>query len=234
LEFLVTYVFSKAIDDSSATDGNIDWRGDAKSHLQDPNNFALEKAISPYDSTHVFQFSHVYELPFGHGKPVGANWNPVVNAVAGGWQVNGIWTIISGRPMTLGLHGGHSLPTYGGQGPNLVGTPEKASSDLLNQYFANPEVFVKPDPYTISNAPRTLPWVRKPGQFNSDLSVFKDFSINKIREGMRLEYRVEAINAFNNVQFSGPHTTVGNSDFGTITSQANAPRQVQMALKLYF
>ena len=234
LEFLLTYTFSKAIDDSSATDGNIDWRGDAKSHLQDPNNFALEKAISPYDSTHVFQFSHVYELPFGHGKAIGANWNPVVNSALGGWQINGIWSIISGRPMTLGLHGGHSLPTYGGQGPNLIGTPEKASSDLLTQYFANPEVFVKPDPYTISNAPRTLPWVRKPGQFNSDLSVFKEFPIDRIREGMRLEFRIEAINAFNNVQFSGPHTTVGNSDFGTITSQANLPRQVQAALKLYF
>jgi len=234
LQFLVTYVFSKAIDDSSATDGNIDWRGDAKSHLQDPNNFRLEKAISPYDSTHVFQLSHVYELPFGHGKTIGGNWNPVVNGFLGGWQINGVWSLISGRPMTFDVRGSQSLPTYGEQQPNLIGTPKKASSDLLTQYFANPEVFVEPDPYTLGNAPRTLPWVRKPGQFNTNLSVFKEFSINKIREGMRLEYRVEAINAFNNVQFEGPHTVVGNSNFGEITRQANLPRQVQMALKLYF
>ncbi len=234
LQFLATYVFSKFIDDTSATDGNIDWRGDAKSHLQDPNNFRLEKAISPYDSTHVFQLSHVYELPFGKGKVIGNNWNPVVNGILGGWQLNGIWTIITGRPFTLGLHGGHTLPTYGGQGPNLIGTPEKASSNLIYQYFANPDVFVKPDPYTVSNAPRTLPWVRKPGETNANLSVFKEFPINSIREGMRLEFRIEAINAFNHVQFSGPHTTVGNSNFGTITSQANLPREVQGALKLVF
>jgi hypothetical protein len=234
LQFLATYVFSKALDDSSATDGNIDWRADGKGHLQNPNNFALEKAISPYDSTHVFQFSHVYELPFGKGKPIGGNWNSVVNGFLGGWQFNGIWSLISGRPMTLALNGGHSLPTYGDQGPNLIGTPQKASSDLIDQYFANPDVFVKPDRYAISNAPRTLPWVRKPGQTNATLSLFKEFALSKIHEGMRLEYRVEALNAFNHVQFSGPKTTVGNSNFGQITSQANLPREVQMALKLYF
>jgi len=233
-QFLATYVFSKFIDDTSATDGNIDWRGDAKSHLQDPNNFALEKAISPYDSTHVFQFSHVYELPFGRKKAIGSNWNPVVNGFLGGWQLNGVWSIISGRPMTLSVRGAHTIPTYGTQGPNLIGTPKKASSDILDQYFANPDVFVQPDPYTLSDAPRTLPWVRKPGQFNSNLSVFKDFSLTRFREGMRLEFRLEAINAFNNVQFSGPHTTVGNSNFGTITSQANGPREAQAALKLFF
>ena len=51
---------------------------------------------------------------------------------------------------------------------------------------------------------------------------------------MRLEYLLEAINAFNHVQFSGPHTTVGNSNFGTITGQANDARRVQMALKVFF
>jgi hypothetical protein len=51
---------------------------------------------------------------------------------------------------------------------------------------------------------------------------------------MRLEFRIEALNAFNHVQFSGPHTTVGASNFGTITSQANIPRQGQVALKAIF
>jgi hypothetical protein len=240
LQFLATYAFSKFIDDTSATDGNIDWRGDAKSHLQDPNNFRLEKAISPYDSTHVFQFSHVYELPFGRKKAIGSNWNAVVNGILGGWQLNGVWSILSGLPMTLSVRGAHTIPTYGTQGPNLIGTPEKASSDILNQYFANPDVFVKPAPYTVSNAPRTLPWVRKPGEVNSNLSVFKDFPLTRFREGMRLEFRMEAINAFNHPQFGGPHTTVGNSNFGVIDGssnsygQVNAARQAQAALKLIF
>jgi hypothetical protein len=51
---------------------------------------------------------------------------------------------------------------------------------------------------------------------------------------MRLEFRFEAINAFNHVQFDGPHTTVGNSNFGTITRQANLPRQGQVAVKVVF
>ena len=51
---------------------------------------------------------------------------------------------------------------------------------------------------------------------------------------MRLEFRAEALNAFNHVQFSAPHTTVGDDNFGQIDSQANSPREVQFGLKLYF
>jgi hypothetical protein len=49
-----------------------------------------------------------------------------------------------------------------------------------------------------------------------------------------LEFRAEAFNVFNHPQFQGPHTTVGQSDFGTITSTVNNPRELQLALKLYF
>lgn len=234
LQFLVTYAFSKAIDDASTTDDNITWLGGRVS-LQDPNNRRLERGVSLYDITHVFQFSHVYELPFGHGKTIGNNWNPVVNGLLGGWQFNGIWTFDSGRPLSLSLRGAFTLPTYGTQRPDLIGTPKRnTGSDWMTQYFANPDVFVAPPHYAVGNAPRNLPWIRTPGQRNATLSLFKEFSISRIREGMRLEYRIEALNAFNHPQFAAPHTTVGSDSFGTVTSQANAPREVQMALKLYF
>jgi hypothetical protein len=64
--------------------------------------------------------------------------------------------------------------------------------------------------------------------------VFKQFSLNKMREGSHLEFRVESFNAFNHPQFSGPAATWNAGGFGSVTGQANAPRQVQMALKLYF
>ena len=50
--------------------------------------------------------------------------------------------------------------------------------------------------------------------------------------GIRAQFRIEALNAFNRVQFSAPNTNVTSSSFGVITGQANAPRQMQFGLKL--
>ena len=48
------------------------------------------------------------------------------------------------------------------------------------------------------------------------------------------EFRAEFFNAFNRVRFSGPNGTFDNSAFGTVSSQGNGPRQIQLALKLIF
>jgi len=232
IQFLVTYTFSKSLDDASASTNA--WYTGATS-LQDPNRFYLERSVSLFDITNVLQFSHVYELPFGRGKKVGSNWNSVTQAFLGGWQLNGIWTFDSGRPLTPGLLGGYSLPTYGPQRPDLLGRPERnTGSNWMTQYFANPDVFVAPTPYAIGNAPRTLPWIRTPGQRNSNLSLFKAFQLSKLREGMSLEYRIQTLNAFNHPLFAGPNMTVGSDSFGAVTSQANTPREVEMGLRLSF
>jgi len=58
--------------------------------------------------------------------------------------------------------------------------------------------------------------------------------LNKMREGSRLEFRVESFNALNRPQFGNIATTYNQGGFGNVQSQVNSPRQVQMALKLYF
>jgi hypothetical protein len=76
-----------------------------------------------------------------------------------------------------------------------------------------------------------------PGTSNADLSLFKEFSLSRIREDMHLELRTEWFNALNHPQFGNINTTVSpsNSAFGQITGpDVNLPRQIQMALKLYF
>lgn len=90
-----------------------------------------------------------------------------------------------------------------------------------------------PDPYTFGNAPKVLPNLRMPGTRTGALSLFKEFSLAAMREGARLEFRAEAYNALNHPQFSGPNATVNTDNFGKIT-KANSPRQVQLALKLYW
>jgi hypothetical protein len=233
LQFLVTYVWSKSLDDASSTGGAVTWLGGI-THLQDPNNRALERSLSTWDIPSVLQFSYTYELPIGKGKPLLGTANPVVNAILGGWQTNGIWRFTDGRPEILGLSGGQSLPTYGAQQPDLTATLQCASSDILNQYFANPNAVSVPAPFTLGTAARTVAGCRQPGQKNVNLSLFKEFQIPKLREGARIQVRLETYNAFNHPQFSGPNTTVNGGSFGVITSTANGPREVQAALKLYW
>ena len=94
---------------------------------------------------------------------------------------------------------------------------------------------VKPAPYAIGNAPRTLSSIRSPGINTANLSILKDIYINKIREGTRFEFRSEFFNAFNHPIFCGPNTTLGGGSFGLVTATCGVnPREVQLALKFYW
>jgi hypothetical protein len=233
LQFLVTYTLSKSIDDSSLQ-GLTGFLGGSSS-LQDPNNRRLERSLSQFDSTHVLGINYAYELPIGRGKAIGTAWNVWLNGIIGGWKTNGIWQFVSGNPLGLGLSGGQSLPTYGGQRPSLTGTLERNNgSDFVDHYFANPEVAVKPAPYALGTAPRTLPNLRAPGINIANLSLFKEFPMSKFREAMRLEYRLEAFNAFNHPHFCAPDTTVNSPSFGQIFGLCSSPREFQMGLKFYW
>ena len=246
LEFLTTYTFSKSIDDASLTSTNSGYLGSFAS-LQNPNNPGGERSLSSFDIPHVLQFSYTYELPIGRGKWIANTSNSILNGIVGGWRTNGIWRFSSGRPINPALYESRPLPTYGAQRPNLVGTPKRSGgkdSDWINHYFTSADgsaFFAQPAQYALGTAPRSLGSVRNPGGANADLSMFKEFGLGKVREGMRLEYRLESFNTFNHPQFCGPDTTyvdpaLGLTDttFGKIFYTCNAPREVQMALKLYW
>ncbi len=233
LQFLGTYTFSKSIDDASVSTDGLTWLGGTTS-LQDPNNYRLERGPSEFDMTHVLGFSYIWELPFGRNRAIGKNWNPVVEAILGGWKTNGIWRFNSGQPIGLTLSGGINLPTYGGQRPNLSGTlVRNTGADWRDNYFSNPNVVSAPEPYALGTAPRTLGNVRNPGAALANMSLLKEFYLNSIREGMHLEFRAEFFNAFNHPQFGRPDTTWDGGNFGVIDSSSNA-REIQMALKFYW
>ena len=234
-ELLVTYNFSKNIDDASASNNNF--LGGTTS-LQDPNKPWLERSVSLFDIPQQFQVTHVYQLPFGRGKQFGGNWNPIVDGFLGGWQFNGTWSFLSGYPLQPSLANGVSLPTYGPQRPNLTGRPTRAPRDKagvwMTQYFANPQVFSVPNPFALGTAPRTIPWVRTQGTDNANLSVSKTLALSKIREGLAVQYRLEAFNALNHPEFAAPSMLYNSSAFGATTGQANLPRQLQMAIRVTF
>jgi len=246
LQFLVTYTWSKSIDDASTYDDNVTWEGSLTS-LQDPNKPWLERSLSTFDIPQVLQFTYTYDLPIGHGRMFLGDMPKALDAILGGWKTNGIWRISSGRPLVVTVGGcGTPLPTYGCQRPNITGTPRRAGgshADWVNQYFANPDVFQSPDEFTLGNAPRALSDIRSPMVFSSDLSIEKGFSMEKFHHGLNAEVRLEAQNAFNHPTFSmgtpGPWgddtLNVGYDDFGQLFYMSPiGPRQVQLALKITF
>ena len=239
LQFLATYTISKSIDNASVKGGETTWLG-GFTHLQDPNNFKLERSLSEYDIPQNLTFSYVYQLPVGRGRRWGANWNRWTDSILGGWQTNGFWRIDNGFPIALGLSGGQPLPTYGGQQPNLVGPLGRNGSDpskwvgTNGQYFANPQNAVVPPPFTLGNAPRELPNLRLPGTNTAALSIFKEIPTSKLREGSHFEFRAESFNAFNHPQFGCLDATVNTGDFGQMSCQQNSPREIQLGLKFYF
>ena len=205
-----------------------------------PIILAANAAFHTFDIPQVLQFSYTYELPIGRGKLVGGSLNPILNGIVGGWRTNGIWRFSSGRPINPMLYQGQSLPTYGPQRPNLIGTPHRAGgkdSGWIQQYFTSADgsdFLAQPPQYTIGTAPRALGKVRNPGAENADLSAFKEFSLNALREGSRLEARLESFNV-STIPSSAVRTPPSViRALGKIYYTCNSPRELQLALKLYW
>ena len=243
LQFLGTYVISKAIDDSSIGNGNASWAGGATS-LVNPNNLKSERSVSQFDIPQVLTLAYTYQLPVGRGKHWGRDWNKWLDGFLGGWQTNGFWRIDNGQPIgpLWENYANQPLPTYG-QRPDLLApltrAPRSSAWFNVNQdgyggFFSNPQDAVIAQPYTVGTAPRMLSSVRAPGNNNASLSLFKEMSLTKIREGAQLEYRLESFNAFNHPVFCAPNLGVASGQFGLVTGQCNSPREVQMGLKFYW
>ena len=106
----------------------------------------------------------------------------------------------------------------------------------LTHYFASPglgssgTLFVLPGPVDFGALGRGLA-LRSPRQKTVDLMLSKRTTIG---ERLTLEFRAEAFNLLNWVNFGAPDANVGDPGFGIISSTTTSPRIVQLALKLYF
>ena len=229
LTLLVSYTASKMMDDASSNNtSNFNGTGTN----QDAYNWRGDWSLSTADVSQRFVASFVYALPIGRGQRFGTHWNRVADAILGGWQTNGIVTLQTGTPVTLSASSVCQI-FCSGERPNSNGQNAALSGSVvnrLNEYF-NVADFSQPASYTFGDVTRTLPNIRNPGLENLDFSLFKSFLLT---ERIRLEFRAETFNAFNTVQFGGPNGSVTSSSFGVITSQANTPRQKQLALKILF
>jgi hypothetical protein len=230
LTLLASFTGGKMIDDSSQTVGFL---GAAPTH-QNVYNLRADRSVSAQDVSRRLVLSYVYDLPFGRGRSFGGSMPVWANVVAGNWQVNGILTFSTGTPLSIANAQNNSNSFSATQRPNVNGDPvlssDRSIDDRLLKWF-NTGVFSQPAPYTFGNLGRVTARLRRDGVNNWDFSVFKNFPI---REQRRVEFRAEFFNFTNTPEWAAPGQTFGNAQFGVVSSQANSPRQVQLALKLYF
>jgi len=201
------------------------------------------KGISTSDIPQRVSIAFLAELPFGKGRRWGQNWHGIVNGVLGGWQVQGIIQAQSGKPITMG-----NLAYFGD--PSKLRT-HISSSNLSNTfdttyfYFSDAAVQTNGVPditkqradtriqlaSNIRTFPYTLADFRGQAMNNSDLSALKLF---RFTERFVLQVRGEFLNAFNHPFFSAPSVDPTSAAFGSITSQYNLPREVQLGMRLTF
>jgi Carboxypeptidase regulatory-like domain/TonB dependent receptor-like, beta-barrel len=226
--YLVSYTWSKAIDTGSS--GWFAAENGAAGGLQnyyDPNG---SRSVSAYDVPHILSMSGIYELPFGKGKKYfsqhgAASW------LLGDWQTNAIVQLRSGQPFSMSVTGdvadiGNSVGWWNYARPNLVGNPNVANP--TSKAWFNPAAFAVPS-LSYGNLGRNT--MRSAPVYTADFSLFKNFPV---REGTNLEFRAEFFNVFNIQNYGVPDSLVGDPAEGQIFNTVNAPRQIQLALRLTF
>lgn len=223
------YTLGKALTDAIGGQGFYD-------DFRDNLNRKLDKTYQPYDSKHIIQSNFIWELPFGHNKRWLSGAPGWENGLLGGWQVNGIFQLVTSRPFTIDtgrynlVLGKTSTANYSGNDSNL---PAKVVKGSLIQAITPVEkaLFSNPAAGSAGGTPRYA--FRGPRYTNVDASMFKNFRLQKLGEQATLQFRVEAFNLFNHTNFALPSSNINAGDFGVISS-AYSPRIVQFALKVVF
>lgn len=224
VEMLAAYTWSKSIDNSSSLSEEVN-----------PIDPTISRAISSFDVTHNFVVSYHINLPVEDLLRRQNRWTS-------NWALSGITRFSSGMPVTLfnnddtsligsmpnGINNnGVDTPTYAGGALKLNKNPRNATYAFDTTQFSIPD---SSSYGTIGNARRRFFY--GPGLENFDMSLEK--AVNFGQHAVTL--RVESFNIFNHAQFFGPNAVQGNPDssnFGKFIN-ANAPRQMQMAVKYAF
>jgi hypothetical protein len=177
---------------------------DGLAAIQIPEFFQLNRSVTSVNSPHNLTINSVWQLPFGKGRRWAAS-GPV-SWIAGGWQINGIMSAVSGSPFYV---------TSSSTSLNAPGSAQRADQ-------------VKPEVAILGGAGRGQSYfdpfayravtdarfgtagfnsLRGPGIFNLDLGVFRDFAVT---ERLRVQFRAEAFNSTNTPHFGNPGTNVSN------------------------
>lgn len=249
LVFNANYVLSKSIDNGSVAENADLFTFSLTGQIPNPLRPKAHRSVSDFDLRHNFNANWVLDLPFGRGRHYGGNAGGTFDRLISGWQIAGTWRWRSGFPLSPGngfffptnfFHTGFgtaigpltsNVTPNGPGGPNLFSDPASALANIA---------FTRPGAVGSRNV------IRSDDFFSIDLGVGKSIALG---EKARLQFRWEAFNLFNNVNFdTDPGGVFGllthlnptaPALFGRFTSTAGGfpqqgAREMQFVLRLDF
>jgi hypothetical protein len=263
LLFYGSYTHSRAIDDGGTfRTGYPIPAGTIANHptISYPAD-RIERQVSTTNEPQQLKMTGVWDLPIGQGYLGGRN--AVSRAILGGFKLSGIAQFLSGSPLILTasscptnpaqstcepiLNPGFSGPARAngswGKGitaanPNAISyiapstgtTTSNASGPFMNPVSGILSSYA----YQFSDSPRTAPYnLYGPGNYDIDVSLRRDFALH-LTEASHLSLQIDSYNLTNHTQFGGIGQVLGSTGFGSVSSQANQSRRMQLSGRLIF
>ena len=198
---------------------------------------ALGEAITygplAWDRRQAFTLGHVWQLPFGPGRPFLSDIHGVAKQLLAGWEFSGITQYETGWPFSPTLNNNASINADVSTPPDVVPSvnPYDVPGGQSRNLWFNPAAYTIPAPYKYGNAAQGS--LRGPNLFTADWSLSKRFAL---RENMALQFRWENYNIFNYTNLNNPNGAVdaGPGSAGVITGLSSPMRQTQVGLRLEF
>lgn len=219
LQLLGNYTWGKVMDDQSSL---------AEGKYMDFMNRRLDWSRSSYDITQAFKLGYVYDLPFGKGRAIGANWNTFTDAVLGGWAIEGIVQMQTGTVSNIRTGIDRANVGKTNERPNVLRNPNLPSEERTVDKWFDTGAYAMPTPYTWGNAAAFM--VDDDGRTVFDISIAKRFYI---QERHSIEFRSEFYNFANHPNFGSTGTVLNTAAYGVVSS-ATPARQIQFALRYSF
>ena len=227
LYVLNSFTWSRARDNAS---GHLETANGDNSRVNYANvegDFGISGYNQPFNDTTTL----VWKVPFGRGQRWGHDLSAAADALIGGWRVTAINTMTSGVPVNLTYSPAANFQVSGAPSyrPNVSGDIYSADRSITN-YFNLANVTVPTDStQPFGNAPRNKAIGLR--IHTLDVGLHKIFGLPS---QSRAEFRLEVFNVMNRSNFAAPNGNRSSTAFGTITSLATTPRQVQLGIKFDF
>jgi hypothetical protein len=236
LSFLASYTWSHSFDDVSSFNitGSASQPVAGENDLaQNPFDLAAERGPSMFDARNRLVLSYQWSLPFLKHS---SNW---YGKILGDWQLNGIFTAMSGTPFTVfdsndvSLQGqAPEISGFSSNRPNVIGNPNSGPRTAAEWFNVSAFQQIIQDPNSpveqFGDEGRNA--VEGPGYVNWDLSAVKNIRLTESKE---VQFRGELFNVLNHTNFRLPVSDIESSTFGQIQSDVS-PRVIQVALKFLF
>jgi hypothetical protein len=249
--FDFNYTWSKAIDLASNTE--IGYNGTTNTsniagQIRNAWDPFLQKGVADYDTTHLFSFQGVAELPFGKGKRFVGDAGRAMQALVGGWQLSALWRMSTGFPWSALNDGGWptnwNVLSFANQiGPvpaqgRYKDSPSANGTGTFPSPFRQPGVALNAYGFSLPGDAGQRNGLRGDGVFTIDVGLGKRFDLFSVKDQMHtLQFRAEVFNLTNTVRFDTASINTGITNaatFGLYTQMLNRPRVMQLALRYEF